>query len=395
MPTTPFSIVCLSSQEWDDRLPTNRQQIMRRAASRGHAVLFVETGGFLGRHLSRLGRGPARRSILRRLFRGDRVADGIVVRKAVNVAPWGQRHKAAARLNARVTAAAIRPAVAGLPQPVVLWVYDPCAAEAAGRVGERFAVYDCVDDYPEQAGGDPRRRAVLSSGDAAAAARSRLVFATTRPLFERQSLRNSRTFLAPNGADYDRFSQAVDRTIAAPDVATLRQPVIGFAGNITAAKVDFDLLSRLAESRPDWTMLLVGPADRGGRPRVDQLARLPNVVWVGAKPYDELHRYIAAFDVGLIPYAENDYTRSCLPLKLYEYLAAGKPVVASGVPELAGMEPDVLLRVEAEEFAAAVEAVLPRSAPADVQRRCELASQNTWETRASRLLGLVGEELAR
>ena len=83
-----------------------------------------------------------------------------------------------------------------------------------------------------------------------------------------------------------------------------------------------------------------------------------NVRWLGPKPYSELPRYVAAFDVGLIPYVENDYTRSCFPLKLYEYLAAGKPVVASGLPELAGMEPDVVLVDGPAAFVDAIEAAL-------------------------------------
>ena len=75
-PSAPFSIVCLSSQEWAAALPTNRQQIMRRAANRGHEVLFVETGDFVGKHFWRLLLGPGRRSLALRLFRGEPVASG-------------------------------------------------------------------------------------------------------------------------------------------------------------------------------------------------------------------------------------------------------------------------------------------------------------------------------
>ena len=104
---------------------------------------------------------------------------------------------------------------------------------------------------------------------------------------------------------------------------------------------------------------------------------------------------MAAFDVGLIPYLWNDYTRSCFPLKLYEYLAAGKPVVATGLPELAGMEPDVaLVAGETPRPSTRSRPGWRRAAPATSARRQHVASRNTWESRTATLLGLVDAELA-
>jgi glycosyltransferase involved in cell wall biosynthesis len=388
-----FSLVCLSPQDWDEQLPTNRQQIMLRAAQRGHRVLFIETGNFLGKHIWALLRGPRRASVARRLSRGEAVVPGITVRKALNIAPWAQRFHASGALNARLTAPFLRRATQGLPKPVVLWVYDPCAAHLAGRSGEAFAVYDCVDDYAEQVGADARRRSVVAAADENAAAAARLVFATTQPLFERQRLRNAHTHLAPNGGDFELFAPASSRAYATLELRDLPRPVIGFAGNIAPNKVDLDLLDALARRRPAWTIVVVGPVSREWRDRVDALAAHPNVRLVGPKPYLELPRYVAAFDVGLVPYTSNEYTRSCFPLKVFEYLAAGKPVVASGVPEVAGMEPDVLLCQGVDQFIAGVERALGLGSDTDVARRRALAAENTWERRAQRLLDLVSAEL--
>jgi glycosyltransferase involved in cell wall biosynthesis len=388
-----FSIICLSSQDWDADLPTNRQQIMRRAAAEGHEVVFVETGRFLGKHLLNMARRP-RRAALRRLTTGDPVAPKITVRKALNVAPWGQRYAKAAAVNGRLNGPLVRRLARSLRRPVVLWIYDPCAARIAGRGAEAFAVYDCVDDYAEQVGPDPRRRSVVAAADAEAAQRARLVFATTRPLFERHRNRNARTYLARNAGDFSGFAPAVDPAFAAPEVAGLARPVLGFVGNIDRRKVDVDLLASLADERPEWTLVLIGPATRDLRASVADLAKRPNVVYLGRKRYDEVPRFVAGFDVGLVPYAVNEYTRSCFPLKVFEYLAAGKPVVASGVPEVSGMEPDVVLAEGAGAFAAAVAAALERTTPEDQARRQRLAADNTWEGRAGRLLELVAEELA-
>jgi glycosyltransferase involved in cell wall biosynthesis len=387
-----FAIVCVSRQDWHTPLPTNRQQIMVRAARRGHPVLFVETGGQLGRHAWSLLARPERASLARRLLTTEDVAPGIRVRKALTPAPWSQGSRGASAVNARLTAPLIRALGRRLGAPVVLWLYDPCAFDLIGACGEELAVYDCVDDYAEQVGANARRRRFVAEADAEVARRAGLVFATTDGLFERQRRRNVNTHLVPNGADYDHFA-SVGEGSEAPEALALGRPLVGFAGNLTLEKVDFALLERFTEARPSWTIALVGPADARARPAVERLASRPNVAWLGPKPYEDLPRYVAAFDVGLIPYRSNAYTRNCSPLKVYEYLAAGKPVVATGVPSLSSMEPDIVLTDGAEGFAAAVEDALAPSQNGAIARRRALAARNTWETRAERLLQLVSERL--
>src|SRR5206468_6012611 len=164
---------------------------------------------------------------------------------------------------------------------------------------------------------------------------------------------NPRTQLVPNAADAELFRPAVARSTASADVSELPRPVLGFAGNITSSKIDFPLLLAVAKAQPRWTFLIVGPSRRESVRELTRLLELPNVHWVGHKPHDQLPQYVAAFDVGLIPYRETAYTRNCFPLKLYEYLAAGKPVVASGLPELRDMEPDVVLVEGVRNFTAA------------------------------------------
>jgi glycosyltransferase involved in cell wall biosynthesis len=177
-------------------------------------------------------------------------------------------------------------------------------------------------------------------------------------------------------------------------VRALAGPVVGFAGNLTAEKVDFDLLEAAARIRPEWSFVLVGPPAENARAGLAGLQALENVHVLGFRPYDELPAYVSGFSVGVIPYRATAYTRNCSPLKVYEYLAAGKAVVASGVPDLGGMEPDVALAEGAEEFVAAVEAALAAESPEAVARRRELAEKNTWEARTERLLDLVGGRLA-
>jgi glycosyltransferase involved in cell wall biosynthesis len=295
-----FSIVCLSPQEWDTPLPTNRQQIMGRAAARGHEVLFVETGDFLGKHLVRLIKGPNRREQLGRLLGAIEVLPGLRVAKAVNLLPWGQRYRFSSRVNGILSAGHVRRLARHMPGPRVVWLYDPRATWA---IGGHVAVYDCVDDYAEQASG-ARNQALVSAADREAASKARLVFTTTEALRQRHLAVNDHTVVVRNVGDFAHFAPAASRDVARPDLAALPRPVLGFHGNVLSGKLDPALVEQLAE-RTEGTVVLAGPADDGLRTRIEQLATRPNVVWLGGVPYPELPSVVAAFDVGLIPYEAN------------------------------------------------------------------------------------------
>ena len=392
-----LTIVCLSPQDWDTELPTNRQQIMRRAAGFGHSIVFVETSQSISRDLFQVLRFDHGNltHLARKLTTGQSVAPGITVRRAPWLLPWGRRFRWANRLNVALTRRMVRAVARRSPGPFILWLYDAASSDLVGRCGEAVALYDCVDDHAEVAGSDQRVRALLSAGDRNAASASTVVVTTTRRLYERHARSNPSTFLIPNVGDYDHFSPAAYRDIVAPELATLPRPVLGFIGNVTAWKVDFELLEGIATNRPEWSLVLVGPCRPDASEQLARLGRLANVYYLGPRPYAQLPAFVAGFDVGLCPYLWNEAMQSGFPLKLYEYLAAGKPVVASGNPDLAGMEPDVRLVRGVWESIRAIEDVL---ASADdetaLKRRMALAAANTWESRASRMLDLVEERLS-
>jgi glycosyltransferase involved in cell wall biosynthesis len=386
----PFTIVCVSPQPWEAELPTNRQQVMRRAARFGHEIVFVETAHFIGRDLWRLARRPRGGSpTLRRLIVGNQVAERITVRAAPWLAPWGRRIPWANRFNTALTGLVVRSIVRRAKGPVVLWLYDAASSALVGRCGEAAAVYDCVDDHVEVAGQNPRVRALLTAADKQAALAASVVITTTRTLYERHRATNSRTHLVPNVGDYEHFAPAASRLLAADDVSALSGPVLGFTGNVAAWKIDFELLTEVACRKPLWTLVLVGPVRTDTIDQLSRLAELPNVHYLGPRSYERVPEYVAGFDVGLCPYLWNAAMRSGFPLKLYEYLAAGKPVVASGNPDVAGMEPDVRLVRGVDDFVSAVEDVLSLNSDDDRARRMTLAAANTWETRTRQMLELV------
>lgn len=392
----PFShwpIICLSSQEWEAPLPTNRQRIMQHAADRNHRILFVETGGWIIRYvIGRCGRATSlsRRRRWTRLVAAEEVQSRVCVHKAWNLLPWAQRYSICGRVNGRIDAAVIRIISRRLrlgPRRVT-WIYDPCAVALAKGLRAKATVYDCVDDYAEQVGTDPKRRRVVARADAASASLADAVFCTTEELAARQLVINPNTSYVPNVADQDHFKRGIGTTPPS-DYRDLAGPVIGFAGNLTALKVDFDLITAVATARPLWTLLLVGPVSADAQKPVDRLTQFSNVTHLGPVPYELLPAYVAHFDVAVIPYNSNSYTANCFPLKLYEYLASGRPVVVTGLPSVPDLCPDVLRADGSDEFICAVEAQLTKNTRDDLIRRVASVSGHTWDDRARRLLEIT------
>jgi glycosyltransferase involved in cell wall biosynthesis len=169
-----------------------------------------------------------------------------------------------------------------------------------------------------------------------------------------------------------------------------QSPLLAVVGGINA-KVDLRLLTEVAARRPDWRIDLVGPLGYGLD--ADELARLralPNVRLAGAVPPEQAPAVMAGCDVGLIPYKLNEQTRHVNPLKVYEYLAAGRPVVGTPLPELRQFEPLVRLAGDVDGFVAAVEAALAEGdAPDAVAARLAVAAANTWDVRVERMVGLI------
>jgi len=163
------------------------------------------------------------------------------------------------------------------------------------------------------------------------------------------------------------------------------------------AKVDLALLAEVAARRPDWRIELVGPLSYGlNEGELARLRALPNVHFAGAVPPEQVPAVMAGCDVGLIPYQMNEQTYHVNPLKVYEYLAAGKPVVGTPLPELAQFEPLVRLAGDVDGFVAAVEAALVEGDdPEAIAARLAVAAANTWDVRVERMVGLIEEALGR
>jgi glycosyltransferase involved in cell wall biosynthesis len=377
VPTRAFNLVFFSSLDWGHTWQ-RPQQLATRLGRHGR-VLYVEPLGLRpprARDLSR----ALRRLSTRAPIAQPRDATGSleVCRAPLAYLPLpGSR--LADRLNGRLLARRVqrwlRTAGGGAP---ILWIGVPSGGvvEAARRLPSRWLAYDCLDRFDLF---HPGAAAIVRS-EQTIARRADVVFAASADLFERMRGLNPRVRLVRNAADYSHF--AAGRTAPAPEaIARLPRPIVGYVGEI-AAWFDADAVSKLARRHPSWSVVLVGPRAS----RACALASEANVHHLGRIEYEELPRYVAHFDVCLLPFKVDALTSAASPVKLYEYLAAGKPVVSTPLKEVLPFR-DLVTIADPGQLDAAVEVCLAKGAdPALAPRRAAVASQNTWDHRVATIL---------
>lgn len=373
------SIVCVGFADWDGVLWTNQQHLMSRLA-RNNRVLFVESLGLRrpqlgGRDVRRMGRR------LGKALRGPRSADGVDVLSPL-VVPL-HANAVVRAINARALPLQVGGAMRrlGITGPI-LWAYVPQAAVLVDEVRPSMIVYHCVDDLAAQKGVDADS---VRAAEREFAQQADLVIASSRELAERMRGLSSNVLEAPNVADTELFSTALENGPVDAEVAALPEPRIVFTGAITQTKLDLQLLAGLARLRPDWSLALIGPVGAGDPGTdVSELAGLDNVHLLGPRRYVDLPDALRGAAAGLIPYQRNELTASVFPMKVYEYLAAGLPVVATPLPALAGT-PGIEFASTPGETAANLDRLIADDAPEPRAARARLASGHSWEARLAEI----------
>ena len=264
----------------------------------------------------------------------------------------------------------------------ITWFVVPHPGSLAGQLGERLCVYYCIDDYAAHPGVD---REVVARLDAALTRKADIVFVAPPAIVDAKRSINANTIYSPHGVDSEHFARASDAGTGVPDQAKrLPHPVIGFFG-LVADWIDLDLIAHMARARPSWTFLFVGHV------YVDtsELDKLGNVAFVGAQPYENLPNWAKAFDVAIIPYRDTRQTRNANPLKLREYLATGRPVVATPNAEVLKFRNWVRIASTGPDFLAQVEAALDERSPAAAAARMDSVRHMTWNARVGAVLEAI------
>jgi glycosyltransferase involved in cell wall biosynthesis len=386
-----MDFVVVATADWDNPLWTNKQQLSSRWGAAGHRVLYVESLGLRrpavsGRDIGRMWRR------LRRANRFRPAASGVWVFSPL-VIPL---HDSAfvRRLNRRILSSRLRRAMRRMSMTdSVLWTYNPLVLDQLGGMEWGGIVYHCVD---ELAGSPGIPSALIERAEAELCRAADLVIVSAPGLAEGPRAGAQRLEYVPNAADFELFHRAAGGAATPEDLARITGPRIGFFGAISDYKLDLELLDAVFRSHPEWQLVFVGPIGEGDPDtRVASLAALPNVHFLGSRHREELPGYLGGFDVCLLPNRLNRYTRHMFPLKFFEYLAAGKPVVMTPLPSLeAFCHLAHVAEAEPEAFSRSIADALKES-PEDAVRghRIDEARRHDWNTQARKLAAMAVEAI--
>lgn len=247
----------------------------------------------------------------------------------------------------------------------------PFWADVSLKLNNNLTIYDCMDDHE----GFSTNSVEMLSKEEKLIHSANMVLTSSQRLYDKTLPKNPRTILVRNAGEYNHFSKSP--TNFANEVKGLKSPIIGYYGAISEW-FDIELIEQLAKRNSNWTFVLVGNTFGCDTSSVEKMS---NVVLTGEVPYESLPSYLYKFDVCLIPFLINNLTLATNPVKVYEYLAAGKPIVSTRLPELEYMKNLVYLADTVEDFETSIRKSLNEGNMQLVEERKKYAANHTWETR--------------
>ncbi|GAC1650753.1 MAG: glycosyltransferase family 1 protein [Herpetosiphon sp.] len=276
-----------------------------------------------------------------------------------------------------------------LPLTPVVWEYSPMMVYLVEHARPNVVVYDCMDELSAFLGAPstlkPREQQLMQRAD--------LVFTAGRSMYEARKGRHAAIYCFPAGVDAAHYRAALNPELPEPSDAAVPHPRLGYFG-VLDERLDWDLIGAVAERRPDWHWLFVGPL---AKVEMAELPQGPNLHYLGQRPYNDLPAYLRSFDVATMPFAMNDATRFISPTKTLEYMAGHAPIVSTPVPDVVhSYAQAVHVANGPASFIAAVEAALSESRDQCNERNKvydRLVGENSWDTIADQMWQLVKERL--
>ncbi len=364
---SPMDIICFAN-DWSSD-PLSKKQIMLRLAQR-HRILWINS---INNRRPRIAQKDFLRSLqkLRDFRRGLTQVDKRIWVLSPLYVPFHGRPMVRS-LNRWLLGWQIRWAQRRLRfERPITWTFVPSSVDVVGSLKEELVIYHCVDEYGAFSDAAPE----IVSREVDLLKKADLVLVCSSALLASKREHNPRTYLVTHGVDYKHFRLATDEaTPVAGELRDLPRPILGFHG-LLADWVDLGLIAELARKRPDWSVVLIGRKDTDLTP----VAGLKNVHLLGHRPYADLPQYLRGFDVAILPFVVNELTLNANPLKLREYLAAGLPVVAAPLPEVARLKDLVSLAATPEEYVCEITRLMELGATGPSRERSKRMAVESWD----------------
>jgi len=262
----------------------------------------------------------------------------------------------------------------------VAWYYTPMALDFTAHLQPLATVYDCMDELSAFAGAPPE----LSEKERALLIRADLVLTGGRSLFEAKRSLHPNVHECPSSVDVRHFARAREPLPERSEQRHIALPRIGFFGVIDE-RLDRDLLAGIAQRCPGWQFVMVGPV---AKINPADLPSFTNIHYLGPKAYEDLPGYIGGWDVAMLPFARNQATRFISPTKTPEYLAAGRPVVSTSIPDVVRPYGELgLARIAdtPDDFVEAIRAALYEPVARWLPRADAFLAGNSWDATWTRI----------
>jgi len=385
------SIICFGGEDWWYHHPHSKNHLMRRFARAGNKVIFVNS---ISMGLAPMKSGEILPRIKRKLKSYAKLArtteEGITVVSPAVVPFFGSRAAVAANrqlLTAQISSLARR---RGLTNPI-LWIAIPTAVEVVGRLHELLMIYHVSDKYDANTMDHATDPLLIRKMHERAVKAADLIFYSSRKLLAEAERGLEKSFLLEQAVDFDHWSTiSRGETSVAEAVARIPQPRVGYFGAIEPWLIDQELIKQASRERPGWNWIFIGNKSRGL-----EIEALPQVHFLPPVAYEELPAYAAGFDVCVLPWnTEVPFTSYGSAIKVREYLASGKPVVISPLPEYESMSEVLRIGRSREQFLELIDDALRESDVAMPRARQDAVREGTWDARAEWVSGLIEEKLA-
>ena len=365
---------------------------MRKFARAGNKVIFVNS---ISMGLPGLAHKDLLPRIKRKLGSYSKLArqteDGITVVSPASVPFFASA--TVRKINRRLLGSQIKRLARrrGLIKPI-LWIAIPTAADMIGTLDESAVVYHVSDKYDANTMDHATDPALIRKLHEQAIDAADLIFYSGRKLFTEAERGCERSHLLEQGVDYDHWRRVGEESIAvAPEIAKIPRPRLGYFGAIEPWLVDQELIKRASRERPEWHWIFIGNKSRGL-----EIEDLPSVHFLPPVTYAELPAYAAGFDVCVLPWeTEQSFTSYGSAIKVREYLATGKPVVISPLPEYEPMRDVLRIARTRDDFLRLVEEALHENDAAAVARRQASVASGTWDARAEWVSNLIEKVLVQ
>lgn len=394
----PGDCILFATADWDEPYWTNKQHTAIEMARLGWRVLYIESVGLRVpragsvRDWSRLWRRL--RTGLRSLFIGPKERSQNVWVLSPLLIPAGHHRPLIGRINRWLLKCALGSFARRMRfESPLIWTYHPFMLTAIMPLSHGPILYHCVDDLGSVPGIDKQ---AFDKAEHALLATCTVVFATASSLQRRCRAINPNTHFLSNVADAAHFGRALQIGDLPPELRDIPEPRLVYHGVLSDFKVDFELMLASALLRPHWHWVVIGEQREGQKSELlSRLEALPNVHLLGYRSYAKLPEYLRGMQVGLLPSLVNEYTRSMFPMKFYEYLAAGLPVVSTPLDftkngELPGLE----TASGASGFVAAIEKQLVRGKLTAEEAKAAVGD-NTWQVRMQSMIHIAATSIVK